>query len=185
MKRTLLLTIFLAILIVLLGCNKKEMNTLTKVSKNETTISAENSEPETESKKEGKKYEYSYFKTKEQEQREKERTTKIKNLSKQDIIKKLQADSLYFKPDKLSDLHKKYVVQLSCIKDKKRLEQEQQKLSKYGYETNISQRNNIDGTIYYRLRLNGKFTEIEATRLGDEIKNKFLNITDYIVLRVN
>ena len=179
-----MMIIVLAILIIMLGCNKKEMNALTKVSVNETKISTNESEPVTETKNEEKKYEYSYFKTKEQEEKEKERKANIVKLTKPQIIKKLQADSLYFKPDEISEISRKYVVQLSSIKDKARLEQEQQKLSKYGYATNISQGTN-DGTTYYRLRLNGKFTETEATKLGDEIKNKFLNITDYIVLRVN
>ena len=184
MKRTISITIFLVILVMMLGCNKKKMNALTKVSTNQTKISINKSEPEQDAKSVEKKNEYSYFKTREQEEREKDREVNVVNLTKQDVIKKLQSDSLYFKPDELSDLNKKYVIQLSCIQDKARLEQEQQKLKKYGYETNISQRTN-DGTIFYRLRLNGKYNETEATKLGDEIKKKFLNITDYLVLRVN
>jgi len=184
MKKIAMIIIILAVLLILLGCNKKEMNALTKVSANETKNSTIESDPDQETKNEEKKYEYSYFKTKEQEEREQERKANIIKLTKPEIIKKLQADSLYFQPDEFSELNKKYVVQLSCIKDKARLELEQQNLSTNGYETNISQRNN-NGTTYYRLRLNGKFTETEATKLGEELKNKFLNITDYIVLRVN
>lgn len=179
-----MMIIILTIMVIMLGCNKKKMNALTKVSADKTEISANESNSKNETKNVEKKSEYSYFKTKEQEEREKERKANIVKLTKPEMINKLQPDSLSLKSDEFYEINRKYVVQLSSIKDKARLELEQQNLSKYGYETNISQRNN-HGTTYYRLRLNGKFTETEATKLGDEIKNKFLNITDYIVLRVN
>ncbi|MBC8384291.1 MAG: SPOR domain-containing protein [Candidatus Cloacimonetes bacterium] len=77
-----------------------------------------------------------------------------------------------------------YVIQLSCIKDKARLEREQQNLKQSGYESVISSKKR-NGILYHRLRMKGSYTENEAVRIGEEVKNRFLNITDYLVLRSN
>ena len=86
--------------------------------------------------------------------------------------------------DSLQALSRNYVLQLSCVTDKSCLKKEQEKLKKSGYETNISSKKNSVGTMYHRLRLNGFYRSDEAKKIGDEIKQKFLNISDYLVLKV-
>jgi len=86
--------------------------------------------------------------------------------------------------DSLQAISRNYVLQLSCVTDKSRLKKEQEKLKKNGYETNISSKKNNGGTMYHRLRLSGFHTSDEAKKIGDEIKQKFLNISDYLVLKV-
>jgi len=77
-----------------------------------------------------------------------------------------------------------YILQLSCVTDKIRLKNEQKDLKKFGYETNISSKKNRNGTMYHRLRLKGFYTKSEAKQLGEKIKKEFLNISDFLVLKV-
>jgi len=99
-------------------------------------------------------------------------------------ISLIKEDSLEFSAPLLAPEGKKYVIQLSCLRDLDRLQKEQYQLRKYGYETVISRRINADNVTYYRLRVKGKFAYDEAKAYGEEIKSKFLNIRDYLVLKV-
>jgi cell division septation protein DedD len=78
----------------------------------------------------------------------------------------------------------KFIVQLACVTDFERLQTEQQRLKAQGYETTISKRFS-NGIAYYRLRLNGIYSQSEAKTLGQEIVRKFSTIKDYIFLQVN
>jgi cell division septation protein DedD len=78
----------------------------------------------------------------------------------------------------------KYAVQLSCVKDKSYLDNSISKLEAKGYRTKISKRES-GGCVYYRLRLAGAFSKEEANELGLKVKDEILDITDYLVLKVN
>ena len=78
----------------------------------------------------------------------------------------------------------KYVVQLSCVKSRDNLNNSISKLEQKGYRTKVSKRESA-GCVYFRLRLDGAFTEEEANELGLKVTDDILDITDYLVLKVN
>ena len=77
-----------------------------------------------------------------------------------------------------------YVVQLSCVKDISNLDNSIKKLEEYGYHSKVSRRES-GGCVYFRLRLEGVFSKKEAKELGEKVKDQILDITDYLVLKVN
>ncbi|MCD4817561.1 MAG: SPOR domain-containing protein [Candidatus Cloacimonetes bacterium] len=171
------LTLLLSITMIITACNRNEANALTIETKIEND---ENLEVATLN-----------FLELEQDTIAKEKAEIPTPIFKKNEIEEYETyinlvkdDSLEFSAPLLAPEGKKYVIQLSCIRDLDRLKEEQTKLQANGYETVISRRINSKGTVYYRLRVKGKFAYDEAKSYGDEIKNKFLNISDYLVLKV-
>ena len=78
----------------------------------------------------------------------------------------------------------KYAVQLSCVKDRSNLDNSIKKLEEYGYHSEVSRRES-GGCVYFRLRLDGEFSKKEAKEMGEKVKDQILDITDYLVLKVN
>ena len=78
----------------------------------------------------------------------------------------------------------KYVVQLSCVKERSNLDNSIKKLEEYGYHSEVSRRES-GGCVYFRLRLDGEFSKKEAKEMGEKVKDQILDITDYLVLKVN
>jgi cell division septation protein DedD len=78
---------------------------------------------------------------------------------------------------------KEYEVQLLSLQDHSRVLLQQEILKNHGYETKILETYK-DGQLLYRLRLKERYTQEEATALGEEIKSKFSAITNYWVQKV-
>jgi len=99
-------------------------------------------------------------------------------------IKKLEIDSLHVEEIDPQITPNKYVVQLSCVKDKSFLDNSIEKLEELGYHSKVSKRESR-GCVYFRLRLDGVFSRKEAKEMGEKVKDQILDISDYLVLKVN
>jgi cell division septation protein DedD len=168
MKTTYLLPLALAFL-TMLGCNRNDMNAISVEApqvRMETILQRVES-PKIEETKESTPV----FSKKEQ-------------LEFETYLSLVDQDSLDPTVPLIEEKQYKYVLQLACVTDLERLKTEQERLQSQGYETNISKRFS-NGIAYYRLRLNGTYSNAEAISLGQEIVRKFSSISDYIVLKIN
>ncbi len=78
---------------------------------------------------------------------------------------------------------KVYKVQVLSLTDRYAVELQKEMMAKKGVKTEISEFNK-DGVIYYRLRLEGKYSRQEADELGARLKNDFWGITDCWIVKV-
>ena len=78
---------------------------------------------------------------------------------------------------------KVFELQIVAVRDYSRIELEQNKLARYGYNTLITTTVK-DGDTFYRLRLDDLYTYSEATALGEKLKEQFSSIHEYWVQKV-
>ena len=76
------------------------------------------------------------------------------------------------KKEEIVDNGPKFRIQLLANTDKKSIEAKQDVLKNYGYDTIISSTER-DGVTFYRLRLDGSYTEQAGKQLGNKIKSEF------------
>ena len=78
---------------------------------------------------------------------------------------------------------KVFELQLVAVRDYARIEAEQNKLARYGYNTFITTTVK-GGDTYYRLRLDDLYTYSEAFALGEKLKEQFFSIHEYWIQKV-
>ncbi|NQV19001.1 MAG: SPOR domain-containing protein [Armatimonadetes bacterium] len=78
---------------------------------------------------------------------------------------------------------KVFELQLVAVRDYARIEAEQNKLARYGYNTFITTTVK-GGDTYYRLRLDDLYTYSEAFALGEKLKKQFSSINEYWIQKV-
>ena len=78
---------------------------------------------------------------------------------------------------------KVFELQIVAIRDYSRIEIEQNKLARYGYNTLITTTLK-DGETFYRLRLDDLYTYSEAFAMGEKLKEQFSSIHEYWIQKV-
>jgi len=78
---------------------------------------------------------------------------------------------------------KVFELQLVAVRDYARIEAEQNKLARYGYNTFITTTVK-GGKTFYRLRLDDLYTYSEAFALGEKLKEQFFSIHEYWIQKV-
>jgi len=173
MKKITIITLVLAMFIVIGGCAKQELSAYEDENLNEDSkIIDEIAFTKAEIPKS--------VTTIERMRREDPEAYKLEMLK----MKKLEKDSLHVEDIDPQIAPNKYVVQLSCVKDKSFLDNSIKKLEELGYHSKVSRRES-GGCVYFRLRLDGVFSQKKAKEMGERVKDQILDITDYLVLKVN
>ena len=174
MKKITIITLALGILFIIGGCAKQELSAY------EDENLTENTEEVTE--------EIAFTKVEIPKS-----VTTIERLRREDPVAYKQEmlkmaspenDTLLTAESTPKTIPNNYVVQLSCVKDKSNLDNSIKKMEEYGYHSKVSRRES-SGCVYFRLRLDGEFSKKEAKEMGEKVKDQILDITDYLVLKVN
>ncbi len=174
MKKITIITLVLGIFFIIGGCAKQELSAY------EDENLTENSEEVIDEIAFTKAEIPKSLTTIERLRREDPKAYKLEMLK----MKKPEKDSLHVEETDPQITPNKYVVQLSCVKDKSFLDNSIKKLEELGYHSMVSKRES-SGCVYFRLRLDGVFSKKEAKEMGEKVKDQILDISDYLVLKVN
>ncbi len=174
MKKIIIITLVLAMFFIIGGCAKQELSAYEdeKLTENSQEVINEIAFTKAEIPKS--------LTTIERLRREDPQAYKLEMLK----MKKPEIDSIHVEETDPQITPNKYVVQLSCVKDKSFLDNSIKKLEELGYHSMVSKRES-SGCVYFRLRLDGVFSKKEAKEMGEKVKDQILDISDYLVLKVN
>ena len=164
MKRTTVFIIFILIFSILLftSCSKKKVE-------RELPEQEKSEEPVTE---------------KETDTTQKELET-VAEASEEEVItdKTVKEEHEGIQPETTVKGEKVFELQLVAVRVYSRIEIEQEKLARYGFDTFITTTIK-DGETFYRLRLDDIYTYLEAKELGEKLKKQFSSIHEYWIQKV-
>jgi len=114
-----------------------------------------------------------------------EEIEEVPEVSKEEIQpeKIVKEEKKEIQPEIVLKGKKVFELQLVAVRDYARIEAEQNKLARYGYNTFITTTVK-DGETFYRLRLDDLYTYSEANALGEKLKEQFFSIHEYWIQKV-
>ena len=114
-----------------------------------------------------------------------EEIEKVSKVSKEEIQpeKTVKEEKKEIQPEIVLKGKKVFELQLVAVRDYARIEAEQNKLARNGYNTFITTTVK-DGETFYRLRLDDLYTYSEAFALGEKLKEQFFSIHEYWIQKV-
>ncbi len=120
----------------------------------------------------------------EQEKTEEPAVTEEPGITPQKEIEKVsEVSKEEIQPEIVLKGKKVFELQLVAVRDYSRIEAEQNKLARYGYNTFITTTVK-DGETFYRLRLDDLYTYSEAFALGEKLKGQFSSIHEYWIQKM-